>query len=31
MLAGSFSKGLYRRNGIDIVKLEELEKEIREN
>lgn len=31
MLSGKFSKGLYRRNGIDAIKLEALEREIREN
>lgn len=31
MISKSFAKGMYRRNGIDIVKLEDLEKEIREN
>ena len=31
MLSGSFAKGLYRRKGLDTVKLEALEREIREN
>lgn len=31
MISKSFAKGMYRRNGIDIVKLEDLEREIREN